>query len=320
MRVLRIAAFVLAIGISQHVLAAAFSFVPGHYYMTSGVYHDPQIDEYDESGKLVAFLYLPEFKDFASLSFGPDQRLYVSARSGDYREDIFSILAINAQGAIEQRYASPDGNFFGQLAFDGVGNFYQGRSRFEISGSDSGSVFLPHGDYGITTLPNGNFVAADELAVYELDPSGNTIRKVFDAQSLDATLIKKVVYDAESNSIFTHMVGGGYHILRIDFATGDVLQSAAFISGTDLFLTQEGSLLSGAYLGGSKLLNRNLETEKVFSSEWQYGTQFVPEPSAFVLAGIGVAALCAFTRTARGSGSSQQSRRFSRRRWRLRCR
>jgi hypothetical protein len=320
MRVLRIAAFVLAMGISQHVRAAAFSFVPGHYYTTGGVYHSPRIDEYDASGKFVAFRYLPEFKDFASLSFGPDQRLYVSARSGDYREDIFSILAINAQGAIEQRYASPDGSFFGQLAFDNAGHFYQGRARFDVDDSNSGSIFLPKGNSGIASLPNGNFAVVEDRAIYELDPSGNTIRKVFDARSIEATLIKKVAYDAESNSIYTHLVGDDYEILKIDFATGGILQSASFDSGTDLFLTQDGLLLSGAYLGVSKLLSRDLETEKVFLSEWQYGTQFVPEPSAFVLAGIGVAALFAFTRTARGSGSSRQSRPISRRRWRLRCR
>lgn len=271
--------------------AASFGFVPGHYYTTQGIFSPPVIEQWDPSGNLVATLHVPGTSELSDIRFGPDQQLYVVGSTWASIDGAVQVIAIDAQGTPTARYSMPNASTNGQLVFNDDGTFFFGTNRITVGQESSVAPFLPFGERGIVELPNGNLAAINGLAIYELTTEGSVVRKIFEAENLWNSDMRSLAYDAGTNSIYTHLAHGGYDILRIDFATGEIIQSTPSGPGMDLFLTREDSLLVGTFMNVSRLMTRDFEPRITFSSPWQYGTQFVPEPGTYVLALMGLIAL-----------------------------
>jgi hypothetical protein len=281
--------------IATRTNAETFSFVPGNYYSTKGLYRGgAHISEHNQPGQMVAERGTNKATDFGRLAFGPDANLYVEAYHYDGRvvtEDLFSL---NENMQIQQRYQFPAGLQKGEILFDDAGHLYWGNAQFDIGNPDSGRRFLPQDVSLQAILPNGNYLVTRGLTVCELDATRTSYREIFRPQR-PQDWVGNVAYDSQTNTVFVSGgMDGDYRIKSLNFDTGAVLASTNFYT-SDLFITREGLLLASSFSLHPTLFTRDLIPVLTLSG-YPYGaiTQFIPEPTSWALAlsGLGFLTLC----------------------------
>lgn len=279
----------------------AFDFSQGHFYATP--YNSRSITEYSPSGAIVDTLTVPSLSTdqyLRGLVFGPDGLLYATVG----QQSNFKVLAINSSGNVQQTYmhtGTVGGNIsFGKIGFDNSGHFYVGDGagivRFNTGAPLSGSRFsnITSGVYDINTMPNGNMLVITNNDLLELDSSGNQIRNISNS-SATLTSNRGIEYDPATNVIYLSMLGSSslpFRILKLDGATGQMLDNEYFWYADDLWLTEDGKLIAASRTQSPGMFNTELGYLGSFEGPDQmFVTQYaVPEPATILtfIAGLGL--------------------------------
>jgi hypothetical protein len=291
--------------------AGTFSFVPGDYYVNES--DSTRIVQYDSSGKEVGLLV--DLAQRASCAaFGPDNLMYVFSERWpwDHPSDYTAeIRAYNSLGQVAEVYpvtVTPQGD---DIVFDNAGHFYFGMLRFDIGVPDSQQTFFADGKAPFQVLPGGGFMALDRKGVYELTGDGKLAREVFRVTASTDEL-SAAAFDPLTGSLFVsgYMKGHGgygggksdYGIWKID-AGGNISPSGYYTNFGDLNFTSDGFLLAcGRATEDPVLFTKDLVQVMKFPdvNSARYMTQFVPEPTGWVLMGLSAVGLFVAARPRQG--------------------
>jgi hypothetical protein len=280
--------------------AAAFSLVPGHFYTISATSASIQaISEFNSAGEFVARLTIPGAHYLKGLAFGPDNNLYFQAVFEQSGRFSYEMRSIGSLGNVVQTYVAPTGGG-STLAFDEAGKFYQWRNQYEIGNPTSGHEHLFLGGLHNVALPNGHLLTSDEYQIYELDSDRNVIRTMHGVGGFHFSGLQGLAYDVQADILYAAMTGytsQQYQLMKIEYSTGTLLKQIRFLTA-GLSLASNGQLLvTGSHGTPPVLFTPDLAP--VFSlglGGQEFAVQFVPEPSALVLATAGILALAVVAR------------------------
>ena len=280
--------------------SAAITFVPGHYYTS---YYDvaptPTITQFNTTRNVVGSITVPFGLEVRGLTFGPDNLLYVTTRSGHTG---FSVVAMDSAGVAHQTYSANvpiSGNTsYGKSAIGGQYLYVAGANvltRFLLGDPSSGTTIYINTNtlsvFDVKPLPSGNLLVASQHEIKEITNAGSVIRTIslVNPNGDFFSNIRGIEYSAATNDLFVTMSGySGFtdKLLRLDATTGVLEREATFSYCDDLFLTASGDLLVGSRTFTPSFYDQNLNYRAALpGNPQQFVTQFVPEPSIVGLLG-----------------------------------
>lgn len=280
---------------------ANITFVPGDYYTSN--YSSRDIMQYDPVGNVVGSYTVPASlgDEVRGLAFGPDNLLYATVARGTAG---FAVLALDSSGGVQQTYAGPvyvAGNLsYGKIAIDNQYIYVAGQdqlTRFLLGDPSSGTVIYTNNQvFDVKPLPSGNLLVASAYAINEITQNGAFVRSIpLIGDDNSFTDIRGIEYNPATNDLFVTELGHTgffFQIMRLDATTGQLEKNATFNYADDLFLTTSGKLLVGSRTQTPAFYDQNLnQTGALGDGQQMFVTQFVPEPSTWLLLGVGAACL-----------------------------
>ncbi|MEX2142135.1 MAG: hypothetical protein WD894_22905 [Pirellulales bacterium] len=240
------------------------------------------VNEHDTSGRLLRSFTVEAPDSLRGIAVGPDGLLYASYSL----YESFGVVAFDATGEIHETYTYA-GYWLGlktfgaagRIAFDRKGHFYVDGFQFEIGRPDSGRMVSALRT-DVEILPNGNLLLADDYGLYEVTPSGTTVRTIssFGTDGFanigtgGFAHIRGVEYDQERNHIYVTMLGYysanwdfTHRILKLDGTTGALLNNTRYPYPVDLFLTDDRRLLVGSWEGPAAIFDLELNQIGTFA-------------------------------------------------------
>jgi hypothetical protein len=272
------------------------------------------VAHYSSTGTYIDSLTIPSSSanwSTRGLAVGPDGLLYVVQ---DRFLSGFAVLAFDSKGGLQQTYTYGGtgdyigGNIsYGKIAFDASGHFFVGAGgglvEFTTGSPNSGSLFFPqtsNGIFAVKALPNGDQLAASAYDIYELNKAGQVVRDLTQAGSGPNALrfvdLRGLAYDPSTGVLYATMLGqtgSFFQILKIDYATGNLLATTTFTYADDLFLRSDGDLLVGSRTQVPAIFDPNLNEigpissipgPRIFVTQ---AVKAVPEPASLALLGVG---------------------------------
>ncbi len=303
--------------------AQAFSFTPGHYYVSTG----STIEQLDASGQFVDRI-APSGKtalqsELRGIAFGQDG-LYV-VRDNDLSTDAFKagVEVINQTGQVLRSYTYSGWTAgqisSGQIAFSNDRqSFYVGALdgiyRFDVNASE-GIRITDEAAGGITVMPNGDILATHGYSISRYDSEGRELgtignilqdpkglTKAFNDQSfvqlVDAT---GIAYDQRTDTVYVSMLGysGGiktdmtFKVLALDGFSPTIKDITSYWYGSQMFVNDNGNLVIGSRTLPPSLFSPELDmVMPLGSAKGMFVTAMaVPEPETMILFGLGAAAI-----------------------------
>jgi cysteine-rich repeat protein len=262
--------------------AAAFSFVPGHFYTTN--YWSLSIIEYDRTGEIIDSVTLPAElgEELKGLAFGPDGLLYVTAGRGLLG---FAVLALDGSGAVQATYPGNTyirGNLsYGKIALDDESIYVTGQNdlvKFQRTPPGPGvSIYSNNQVFDVEVLPNGHLLVASAYEIEEITATGEPVRNLGPPWPQSYTDVRGIEYEPSSDKVFvTHLghTGFNFRLMRVDAATGVLEADVSSHYADDLFVTSDGELLVGSrtlpvgiYSTDLELLGELAGNERMFVTE-----------------------------------------------------
>jgi DNA-binding beta-propeller fold protein YncE len=267
----------LALASASALAAADAGFLQGNFYATS--WKSRNVAHYDAAGHPLPPLKpaLPLGASLYGLTQGPDGLLYVTVGISGYTG--FNVLALNSRGEIARRYTchEPFGGYStaGQIAFDAAGNFFviasEGLVYFDRETAAPGKLVKVTGggfyDPGVQALipgPNGHFLLATSSHLAEATSAGVIVREIQSSQRFEG--LRGIAYDAPAGVLYATVEN---RILKLDLASGRLLQETALFGGGTIVLASSGRLVVTGQIFSPQVFAKDLRPLGAFGGEEQ---------------------------------------------------